>query len=571
MNVRKSWALWIILIVTLVYAPFLGFRVIRMAGDEKVYVSQALEMAAQGNWFLQRLQDVPDYYKGPLHYLLLRLGLIFFGKNAWAALYMNFFFLIGGAISVASIVRKYCPKWAGGPIWAGAFFATCVGVYTHSFASQMEAELACLFAMALYLLDRTEPDSPGLLFWILTGLIGWSKSPLHSVLAGSAAVLYWLASGQLLQRMRSWRSWLAVVFGIIVCGAGYLPAYVMDKENFINIYIMRETFAKGDSGQHWSVSLLSVLGFYLLPWLLLCLVAYAEALWNLVSNQFRIYTPEVRRVLLLSVCWVTPSFIFFWYHPYHFENYNLPVISGVILFISLIIGNRSIRWNLLYRVATFLTAALVLALPILLTAIDGRFVPAPPWWPRWLAPISCIFCGASAIGLIYYGLFDRMRKMHALAFAMVGFYLSLGATITVIGERELVDLRSYLDKADSSGEHIRRLGYYNLHQNIWSEWGFLNLWTDREFHEIHKPDELKQALLAGEAIVVPARGPLDDFKTFVQKELPGQNLEMTPWKRWRTQGRSDSGESLWQSAWDKRDLKVLEVDYFIVRKRKSGT
>src|SRR5271154_3601667 len=127
----RSWILWILLILTLVYAPFFGHRMIRMAGDEKVYVSQAIEMAQHGNWFIQRLQGVPDYYKGPLHYILLRIGMMIFGWNPWAVLYMNFLFLFGGAVALGALVRRYAgphhtqAQANGFAVWTGAFFATC--------------------------------------------------------------------------------------------------------------------------------------------------------------------------------------------------------------------------------------------------------------------------------------------------------------------------------------------------------------------------------------------------------------------------------------------------------------
>lgn len=566
-NFKKSWALWLVLIITVVYAPFLGFRVVRMAGDEKVYLSQALEMAAHGQWFLQRLQGVPDYYKGPLHYLLLRIGFIVLGKNAWAALYMNFFLLIGGAISMGALVRKHCPKWNGGPIWAGSFFATCVGVYTHAFASQMEVELACLFSMGLYLLDQLEDDEPGFLFWLLMGLIGWAKSPIHALLGGVAAVLYWFLTGQLLRRLRNPLCWAAVLSGVAFCALGYLPAYLLDRENFVSIYIEREQLSKvGGSGQHWSVSLVSVLGFYLSPWLLLCVVSYAEALWNLAIARFRPYGSEARRALVMAICWVLPSFLFFAYHPYHFENYNLPVISGVIFFHCLVIAHRSPRWALAYRIALLLTAAVLIVIPCALTALAVHFQPMPAWWPSWIVPLSWVGAGSSVLSLIYFGFVDQMKKMHALAIGMIGFYLTLGSVISVIGERELVDLRAYLRNSDANGERLHRIGYYNLQQNIWSEWGFLNLWTDREFHEIHDPKELKETLLSGEPVIVPARGPLTDFRAFAEQELPGVRLKWTPWKRWRTQGRAENGDSLWSTAWKSRNLSVLEFDYFIVQR-----
>src|SRR6185437_3032439 len=131
----------------------------------------------------------------------------------------------------------------------------------------------------------SESPSPGSLFWIIMGVIGWSKSPLHSALGGTAAVLFWLLSGQLWKRLKSWRCWAAVLLGVAVCAIGYAPAYFLDRTNFVKIYIVRETFAKASSEQPRSVSLVSVFGFYLFPWLLLGLVAYGEALWSMVTRK----------------------------------------------------------------------------------------------------------------------------------------------------------------------------------------------------------------------------------------------------------------------------------------------
>src|SRR6202023_1065312 len=101
---------------------------------------------------------------------------------------------------------------------------------------------------------------------------------------------------------------------------------------------------------------------------------------------FRQYPREVRRAFLLAMCWVVPSCAFWTYHAYHFENYNLPVISGVVLFISLILGNRSPKFNIAYRVAIVLTALILLLVPIALSALNQHFAPLPSWWPGWLVP-----------------------------------------------------------------------------------------------------------------------------------------------------------------------------------------
>jgi 4-amino-4-deoxy-L-arabinose transferase-like glycosyltransferase len=574
---NRTWIMWIFLIVTMTYVPFMGHRVIRMAGDEKVYVSQAIEMAQNGHWFLQSLQGVPDYYKGPLHYLLLRIGMILFGWNTWAVLYMNYLIVFAGACALGAIVKKYCHadpenshRSNGLAVWTGAFFATCTGVYAHFFASQMEAELAGLFAIAFYVLDSTPLESGGFRFWIIAGLIGWSKSPLHAVFAGVTAILFWLSQGELLKRARNWRTWAAASLGVAFCVAGYLPAYLYDRENFINIYIIRETFSKGDSGQSWTVSFESVLGFYLFPWVLVAFVTYVEFFSKLVRPWKYFFDPKARRALWLAFAGVFPSFAFFAYHPYHFENYDLPVISGVVLFIAILFDRRSKKAEIFYRLAVLITALLILALPLGLILLSIHFSPLPSWWPDTLVLLSVIGTAASAMGLVIFGFVKKFERMEWLAVSMIGFFLALGSTITMIGERELVDLRTYLHSPQ--GQDVREMGYYNLQHNIWSEWGFLNFWLGRENVKVvglHEPAALKNALLEGEVVLVPARGPQQDFKDFVKKELPADViLEMIPWKRWKTQGRSESGESLWKIAWDKRDISILETDYLIVRRKK---
>ncbi|NUM89275.1 MAG: hypothetical protein HUU37_08740, partial [Bdellovibrionales bacterium] len=95
---RYSWPLLLVFIF-LVYAPFLGDRVVRPAGDDKVYVSQAIEMQQAGTWFLQRLSGEPNYYKGPFHYVALRFGMAVFGQDSiWAALWMNLLLVTLGAL-----------------------------------------------------------------------------------------------------------------------------------------------------------------------------------------------------------------------------------------------------------------------------------------------------------------------------------------------------------------------------------------------------------------------------------------------------------------------------------------
>lgn len=547
------------LLILSVYGPFMGSRFIRTAGDEKVYVSQALEMERAGHWIVQTLQDEPNYYKGPVHYVLLRAGMMAFGRSPWATLYMNLVFTILGSLALSSVVRRRYPDWAaiqGGDLWIGVAFAFGVGIYAHSFASQMEVELASLFAIGVFLLDRLQKKQAGWLFWILAGVIGLIKSPLHSAFLGTSALLYWSLSGDLFARLRNPRAWLALILGVAVCIAGYLPAYFSDQQNFWNTYVIRETLRKSDgSGQDWSVAVLSTYGFYLFPWLILTLVAYAQ---TLLQAPGLLKNARTRNTLALAFSICLPSTLFFIWHVYRFENYNLPIIAGVWLWLaSLWQFNRERPgiWSMAYLFAIKLTGLLFLVLPIALSILAYHFAPLPQWWPYSLLPVVWIGSLFSAFGFLFY------RQPLRLAIASCGYLWAFGALFVVIGEREMVDIKSYL----AHRPRQVKLGYYNLNRNIWSEWGYLNFWIGHDVEGLHTPEALKKAMSSGETILVSAKEDgIQDFRAFAAKNFPHLPLKILPWKRWRTQGKSDSGEPLWKAAWEKRDLSLLEVDYLIV-------
>lgn len=154
----------LIAVTLLAYVPFVGVRMIRTTGDEKVYIAQTLGMDALGNWFVQSLNGQPDYYKGPLHYLLMHVGLKVFGLSLWTAIYMNLLFAVLGAVALGAIVKEAFPEKKHWPFWAGTFFAFNVGIYGHFFASQMEVELAGIFVIAFYFLWRGKSLRSDLIF-----------------------------------------------------------------------------------------------------------------------------------------------------------------------------------------------------------------------------------------------------------------------------------------------------------------------------------------------------------------------------------------------------------------------
>ncbi|RZA06400.1 MAG: hypothetical protein EOP11_10470, partial [Proteobacteria bacterium] len=323
---------WRLLIFTLLlaYVPFLGNRVVRPAGDDKVYVTQAVEMAANGTWFLQTMGGEPNYYKGPLHYLFLRVGIFVFGDSMWATVYMNLLLVILGALAIGAIVHRNMREFEGWSFWAGFAFALSAGIYSHVFASQMEVELAALFAIGLYYLDRGGPGKADLKFWLIAGLCGWSKSPLHALLMGLTAVGFWAWEGTLIPRMKSLRAYGAAIAGIALCGLGYLPPYLFDRAAWIDTYLLRETLQKPSNGAPWHYPIIPLFTYSLFPWMLPAFVAYADGISRLWRRQRAIRTtPGARRVMALGIALMVPSVAFFLYHPYRGQNYDLPVVGGL--------------------------------------------------------------------------------------------------------------------------------------------------------------------------------------------------------------------------------------------------
>lgn len=565
---RYSWPL-LMLFILMVYTPFLGNRVVRPAGDDKVYVSQALEMREAGTWFLQRLADEPNYYKGPFHYLALRLGMGFFGDSIWATVWMNLLFVVLGAWALGAIVHRNMREYDGWAFWAGAGFAASAGIYAHMFASQMEVELAGLFALGLYFLDKSGPGKPDLKFWLVAGITGWVKSPLHAVFLGSTALLFWTSQGELWARVKSWRAWLAALTGVAVCALGYLPPALLDWQNFFATYIQRETLFKPANGAPWHYPVLPVFTYSLFPWTLPAIVAFADLLlrrFRRREGQGFVDRPGVRRVLWLGASLVVPSVLFFLWHPYRGQNYNLPVVGGLFLLVAGAWATRSEAWRPLYSLSMAITSLLLLAVPILLTFVTNNFEPMPFWWPSWLLPALWLGFLISARGIWKEGVTFHQARPGSLARRSLWYLLAAGFLLTVLGEREMIDIRLRLKTAQANGEKFQ-LSYYNLQKDIWSEWGYLNFQVPHPVKGIPSEGKLWDAVERGDLILIPGESWYDEFSAKVKARYPKAEFEAQPWRRWRTKGKNSEGVPMWRVAWEEKDLSLLEKRYYMVRVR----
>lgn len=550
----------------LAYAPFLGSRVIRPAGDDKVYVSQAIEMAHSGHWFLQSLANEPNFYKGPLHYILLRIGMKVFGESMWATTYMNLLFILIGAISLGSIVHRHLREFDGWSFWVGAAFALNAGIFSHAFASQMEVETAGLFCLGLYFLDRSGPGLPDLKFWLVAGLVGWIKSPLHSALLGGTALLFWGWNRELLPRLMSIRAWGALIAGILLCVIGYLPAYFGDREHFINAYVFRENLWKPPNGSSWYYPVIPLFTYFLFPWMLPAFVAYVDGFTRFFRNQRnRRSTPGSKRVIALGLSLLIPSVLFFSIHPYRGQNYDLPTIGGLMLVIAALWSTRSDSWNGVYAFSMMCTAILALAVPVLVTIVSRHFDPMPFWWPSWELPVLWLGFFLAARGFWREGVTLNQVRPASMSRRSIWLFLALGTLLATLGEREMIDIRDRIHQAEKSRETLH-LSYYNLERNIWSEWGYLNFMIPFPVSGLFNDRDLEYAVAQHDLILVPGDEWLADMSEHLKKIYGGfEFAEKTPWRRWKTKGKDAQGVSHTKRAWERKDLSELERNFYMVR------
>ena len=554
------------LMVSLTYLPFLGERLVRTAGDEKVYIAQALEMAQNGTWFLQSLGGVPDYYKGPAHYVLIQLGLKIFGFSLWTVLYMNFVCVLLGAVAVAEVVRQIYPQKRYWAFWAGSFFALNVGVSGHLFTSQMEAELTGFFALGFLMLWRSKDWKGDILFWLVAALAGWFKSPVHSVLMGVSAILFWLATGEAWKRIKDYRSWVVAFLGILVGAAGYAPALILDRENFLRLYLEKETF-KNPNGGPWWQALVPMISYYLIPWMALAFVAYIETLSSFLKKyrkKVRSILPSEQRFLLLSLAGIFPTMTFFTYYYYRGENYALPVVSSFVFLIFFLLHRTEGLFPKVRSTLIWLGSAFVLPVVAFMTAMYFRFQVDSGWWSVWVLPLVWFL----SLG-VFVGLFVDYRKKEnglgfGVTFSKVCVVLILNLILFVFGKMEVYQLQEKV-RADRRAGETYNITYWNLNRLIWNESGLMSVSIGEPIKALYHESDLLRAIRSGDLILGRDTDVGKEIIALAKKNYPDLEPETHRWDRWKTHAADGAGNSLVLQAWKSKDLSILFDHALILR------
>jgi hypothetical protein len=326
-----------------------------------------------------------------------------------------------------------------------------------------------------------------------------------------------------------------------------MPAYLLDQANFVATFLGRENVNKVNNGRHIDYVLRS-LPHFMFPWTGAALAGIYYTFGHMIRPKKFFQSDPVMAQLGLSMA--LPTIVFFCAFPYKGQNYNIPTISCIILMGFATFGTFP-KWS--HKLASVIGVVALL----LFSALIGRFFGffnMPQWWPVYYA-IGALLCLAAFAVCFWFA-----TNTHTIAVGTLALFAGFALAITPIGTRELIGIQKFIETNKNLHLH-----YYNLEPTIWSEWVLMELSTGREIRGLHKPEQIKDALSPGHALIVPGNDALEMLQLHAKKmQVSMANVEMIPWTRWLTKGTNRHGQKLWTVAWEQRSLHVLEREYYIL-------
>jgi 4-amino-4-deoxy-L-arabinose transferase-like glycosyltransferase len=498
-----GWAIWLYCV------PF--------TGDEKVYLSIAMEMRAHGDWLHPWLLGEHSYYKPPLQFWATLLGWKVFGLGLVGAFLPSALATVATAACVGWIAKRALGQHhPTAPLW----FAASAGTLTYGTTAQMEIWIVVLYSFAwgaaLEYAHECERRWPWIFLALLSaGLLSAVKSPLYSVLWVFGFWLYLGLRGDW-NVFRRLEFWLAHGLGAAAGAAWFIYALTTDRARFWSDYVVRETLAKttGNSssiGHMWADFSTFCIPF-LLP--LICLVVLA-------LRPKRLKTPPSQALWPLILGWGALPAVFFSAFPYRTETYLYLLIPLGALLMDLrpMLSSREMQW---LRAATRVNGIIMLVAGILIA---------------WIAAAAGMIPGACAVEIallaVSYGVVSflpldqrRWQTLALLALALI-FAIRLGAI--TLGRQDIAGLHEVLQAHPG-----RDLVFLDPGGNIWHETGLLSVAAGRPGIRALNLTDFEANLRTG-AIGVLGDGEWPGALPTLERDLSarGVSFEQQDWWRWK--------------------------------------
>lgn len=487
------------------YAFGLWWYCVPFTGDQKLYLSTAMEMWEHGEWLYPLLHGQHSYYKPPFQYWATLLSWKIFGFGLFGAYFPSALAVVGTATFAGWIARELGLKKSAAPLW----FAGCAGTLTYGASVQMEIWIVFFYAgawaLALRYL-RTQKTAWLYGAFAINGVAALVKSPLYSAIWIAGWMLYLILSGRSREFLRP-RFWGATVLTILIAAPWFIFILLTDRENFWNFYVLRETVSKRGGNGSTIPHLWADFSTFSVPYLFLLPAAWA-GLWRKRHSKSK-------EILFLISYFALPA-IFFSLFPYRTETYLYILMPGVAIALDQGLETYSgslskfLKWSL--RVNGVVVA--------LLAAVVSFLFFRAEMIPLWTAGLIL------TTGLLFFvrSWTDRFEFKQRLSLAFSGltliFMIRMGSL--VLGEGDIRGLRQAVANTRAS-----KICLLDEDGNIWSERGLFAIALGIPAVRASDLNEFKTALNQG------SLGILNESQASTQ--LPQLNDRSSQsWWRWKS-------------------------------------
>lgn len=498
--------------ILLAYLPFLGKMSVPLTGDQKVYLSIAMEMREKGSWIKPLLFGEGSYYKPPFQYWATLLGWKALGFNLWGALVPSALAVLLTAWLIGEIAgllheKKYF-------ISAGLWFAGTLGTAVYGSTAQMEIYL-CLFYAASwwaglkFLVPAREDRTYGWLYvaFAIAGFSALVKSPLYSVFWVVSYLSYLILSGEweMFTDKHLYRSW---ALGVVCASLWYIAMFAIDGSKFWSDYFLRETWEKkaGNSGS--ALSLWGALLYFCFPFTLLIFPTLKETWKKRRSGQ----------ILRFVLCWSWLPALFFSLYPYKIKPYLYLLLPALAVFVDW--GCYRISRSKIFKWFSALTGGVAF---VVLGGV-GWILFKAEIMPAWIAALFAL----TAVLFLVAGM---MQWTRAMALAGLSAVLVFRIAAVSLGEWDILGLRTvHQAQPDAS------IAMLDEDKNIWHEVGLLSTALGTPMLRIETLEDVADTLQSSGMVILTE----DQYKKYyrnIQAKLMGRgdlrDIHEFKWRRWK--------------------------------------
>jgi 4-amino-4-deoxy-L-arabinose transferase-like glycosyltransferase len=441
------------------YLIFLWKMSVPLTGDQKVYLSIALEMRERGEYLIPYLFDRPNFLKPPLQYWATLGGWGVFGFGMFGALFPSVLAFAGSAILTKRLSMN--ENWL-----PAVFFSSTLASMTYGTTAQMEIWVVLFYLSAWYLMERKN-DWLG---WISVGIMSWIKGPLYSVLWSLGWGVFLAIQGRF-REVLSARAALKILIGVLAGILWFLLAWNRFPDEVTAIFLKRENLEKLNTPQGSMIGLWA--GFIstlmpLLPWLVM---GFFDSAWRARVRD--------RGGFLFSYA-ILPA-LFFTFFPYRVGTY-LYILTPVAVWCM---ADRKLE---LPRNIRVVFSALVFVVGAALTVFVLRLYSG-----EWITGLLAMIAVASTLFWII-GHWAANPAWIAISSLCLVQVVRVGAV--ELGERDLAALRTGVEN-DSAP-----LAYFMEHEDIWHESGLVSAALGRRVRVLRRDAEIPGFLDSGGKLIL---------------------------------------------------------------------